>query len=453
MAVGICFGVFIRLMKYILSLFLLLTALCASASATTRPIGPEESSVSDGLTIGDWLQSCTVDTTTACGKDIYATDALGDDGKLRFLCEPSHLLYDDPIVYPGQPGASHLHHFFGNTSSNGNSTYASLRASGGGSCQGGPLNRSAYWFPAMIKTDTQKVVVPDFIELYYNHQRRALWDESSSGGFISPACVSKGGSGLLQDGRPVACPTYATGPLERGMKAIFGAYPSTGTFPSSYVRTSFPTGSNFGWSCTGSATKDVLWDAATPSNGVQGCSAGTTVQVRMDTPQCWNGAYDHADHYSHLAFESQDSFGNLACPATHPYRILGLTIIIAWSHNGESDYSTWKLSSDIFNGNNFRTGETFHTDVIWAWNDTIQNDFHKEINGMHPTPGVTPYTSNASGASGVGGAHVRDSIDGGLGNGFQMINNGVDATATPSGSRYIDIPASTARRGRKSKMR
>lgn len=432
---------------------LLASTLSGAVLATTRPIGPELDPVADGLTISDWYASCGEGNPCGTG---YGTPDSGDEGKLRFMCDPSHLAYDDPIVYPGQPGAAHLHHFFGNTLTNHSSTYATLRATGGGSCQGGPANRTAYWFPAMIKMDTQKVVVPDWIELYYHVPRGALWDDglAGGGGYTSEACVVRGGSGLLQDGAAAACPMYAAGPIERGMKAIFGAYAATGAFPSTYVRGGFATGKNFFWSCTGSGVdKDVLWDSGTPSNGVQSCPAGTTVQVRMDSPRCWNGSYDHADHYSHLAFPLADGFGVGVCPATHPYIIPEITVIIAWSHEGQSDYSTWKLSSDIHNGANFRAGETFHTDAFWAWNETIQNAWQSEINGMHPTPGVTPYTDNASGYDAVGGIHVRNSSNGGLGNGTGLINNGVDLSALPIGSRYIDIPASTSKRGRKGKMR
>jgi hypothetical protein len=39
-------------------------------------------------------------------------------------CLPSHRAPDDPIAYPKQPGASHLHDFIGNTTTNAFSTYA-----------------------------------------------------------------------------------------------------------------------------------------------------------------------------------------------------------------------------------------------------------------------------------------------------------------------------------------
>ena len=34
-------------------------------------------------------------------------------GAFRTVCDFSHMAFDDPIVFPGQPGKSHLHAFFG----------------------------------------------------------------------------------------------------------------------------------------------------------------------------------------------------------------------------------------------------------------------------------------------------------------------------------------------------
>jgi hypothetical protein len=41
-------------------------------------------------------------------------------------CDFSHRLSDDPIKYPGQPGASHSHDFLGNTTTNAYSTYQTM---------------------------------------------------------------------------------------------------------------------------------------------------------------------------------------------------------------------------------------------------------------------------------------------------------------------------------------
>ncbi|MGL4611121.1 MAG: DUF1996 domain-containing protein [Trueperaceae bacterium] len=87
-------------------------------------------------------------------------------GSFRIFCEFSHFAYDDPLVYPGQPGAAHLHMFFGNTDVNAYSTYETLKDSGSGTCNGLELNRTGYWAPALF--DTQgNVRVPDFIHVYY----------------------------------------------------------------------------------------------------------------------------------------------------------------------------------------------------------------------------------------------------------------------------------------------
>src|SRR6476659_152950 len=55
-------------------------------------------------------------------------------GAFRFMCGSGQLSYDDPIVYPGQPGKAHLHQFYGNMLADGNSTFDSLRASGDSTC-------------------------------------------------------------------------------------------------------------------------------------------------------------------------------------------------------------------------------------------------------------------------------------------------------------------------------
>src|SRR5688500_16593378 len=49
-------------------------------------------------------------------------------GVFATLCRFSHEAPDDPIVFPGQAGKSHLHTFFGNRTTSAASTYESLRA-------------------------------------------------------------------------------------------------------------------------------------------------------------------------------------------------------------------------------------------------------------------------------------------------------------------------------------
>jgi hypothetical protein len=78
-------------------------------------------------------------------------------------CRFSHTVADDPIVYPGQPGRSHPHTFFGNTSTNASSTLASLR-SAGTTCKP-RADQAAYWVPTLYQNGRE--VRPAKAQLYY----------------------------------------------------------------------------------------------------------------------------------------------------------------------------------------------------------------------------------------------------------------------------------------------
>jgi hypothetical protein len=87
-------------------------------------------------------------------------------GMFRTECAFSHFNYDDPIVYPGQPGAAHLHMNFGNTHTNAYTDYNTLINSGNATCSGMELNRTGYWAPAMM--DQQgNARVPHRVLVYY----------------------------------------------------------------------------------------------------------------------------------------------------------------------------------------------------------------------------------------------------------------------------------------------
>ncbi|WP_170475942.1 DUF1996 domain-containing protein [Ruegeria arenilitoris] len=89
-----------------------------------------------------------------------------DGHGFRFFCVPSHYSYDDPVVYPGQPGAAHLHMFFGNAEVDADSTSSDIIHSGRTTCDGGVTNRSAYWIPALFN-ERGEVVLPTAITNYY----------------------------------------------------------------------------------------------------------------------------------------------------------------------------------------------------------------------------------------------------------------------------------------------
>ena len=141
------------------------TATTTTPTATSNLVYPELTAITSSFDANSLL-------VPAWGTgQIAASDAAlpGAVGAFRFICGAGQLLKDDPIVSPGQPGAAHLHQFFGNLGANASSTYSSLRTTGGSSCEGGgatAVNRSAYWMPAMLD-GKGSVVRPDFVTVYY----------------------------------------------------------------------------------------------------------------------------------------------------------------------------------------------------------------------------------------------------------------------------------------------
>jgi hypothetical protein len=70
---------------------------------------------------------------------------------------------DDPIVFPGQPGASHMHDFFGNSTVNAFSTVSSMLA-GETTCRAAS-DTAGYWTPTLFLRGKQ--LRPPVMRIYY----------------------------------------------------------------------------------------------------------------------------------------------------------------------------------------------------------------------------------------------------------------------------------------------
>lgn len=257
-----------------------------------------------------------------------------DVGAFRFLCAPSHNAYNDPIVYPGQPGKSHLHTFFGNTLADANSTYESLRKTGDSTCNA-VLNRSAYWIPAMMN-GSGKVVMPDYLAVYYKRM---------------PASDPR-------------CHTYATAciQLPRGLRYIFGYNmldPST--TPTNLAKR--------WWNCDGVGATSGKF--ATIKEALAGCPAGARLGAVLVAPDCWNGKdLDSPDHRSHMAYRVYNANAEPVCPAGYPY-IIPEFQLGAW-YTTDATAKDWYLSSDRMAGMApLEPGTTLHADWFGAWEDSI----------------------------------------------------------------------------------
>ncbi|WP_433236283.1 DUF1996 domain-containing protein [Streptosporangium sp. CA-135522] len=195
---------------------------------------------------------------------------------------------DDPIVFPGLPGASHMHTFVGNTTTNADSTSSSLL--GGGTSCTNPHDRSAYWFPSFYKGD--QLIQPTGNQVVYYK------------------------SGILEYWRVRSFP--------QGLRFVVGSPTAT----LEQFRDS--PGAVEGFEC---GDISHSWDIPTS------CPAGSQVNVRYQAPSCWDGVHlDSADHKGHMAYPA-DGY----CPATYPVPVPMLEFKIAFPASG--DLSQARLAS------------------------------------------------------------------------------------------------------------
>ncbi len=264
-------------------------------------------------------------------------------GAFRFVCMPGQLKSDDPIVYPGQPGKSHLHQFFGNDTADANSTYASLRAAGNSSCMS-PLNRSAYWMPAMLNGKGQ-VVRPDYVTIYY--KRRPISDPIIS----DPSHPQYQGKGTK---------------LPNGLRFIFGR---------DMLDLSAPRTGAISFACDGpTAPSGMSWKNLEEAQA--GCPVGNRIGARISAPDCWDGKnLDSPDHRSHVAYASYGDWGYYKCPVTHPFVIPAFTMA-AWFTQGAGEiYSLVSDAMDTSPGH--KRGDTFHADFFMAWDPVVHDMWEK----------------------------------------------------------------------------
>jgi hypothetical protein len=224
-------------------------------------------------------------------------------------------------VYPGQPGASHLHVFFGNTAVDAFSTPERLAAAGSSTCRGGTLNRTAYWAPALIDSRVGKVVTPDEATFYYK-------------------------TGYNVDVTTVV-------PFPAGLRMIAGNKTATGPQP------------------------HVTWLCRDPSGGLidtkagtvpTSCRVGDRVRLQIIFPQCWDGArLDSPDHQSHMAYptyRNQPQFST--CPSTHPVPLPEITEFFDYVVTNAASPAFWRLSSDMY-GTSIPGGLSAHADWVNGW--------------------------------------------------------------------------------------
>jgi hypothetical protein len=224
-------------------------------------------------------------------------------GVFATLCRFSHEAPDDPIVFPGQAGKSHLHTFFGNATTAASSTYDSLRT-GATTCRT-EEDASGYWVPALYRNGAE--VKPVSMKVYYRTGRHA------------PESVQAFPPGF----RVVA--GDATASNAQGLRTTF-------------------------WLCQGLRGPEA-GPAAGPWETPPTCPAGSPLTLHVLFPECWDGvSVDSPDHKSHATY---GRFGT--CPATHPAVLPSLALIVHYPIVGDPGSITlasggqYSAHADFFN--------------------------------------------------------------------------------------------------------
>ncbi len=179
-------------------------------------------------------------------------------------CPYSHSRPDDPMVYPGRPGASHLHDFFGNKQTDAHSTDDSLRDYGQTTCTNFKGDSAAYWVPALYEHGQR--VVPTMLTAYYTPGSK--------------------------DHRTVE-------PHPRGLKVLLKD----------------PEASK--WYCAGQGTGPA-------SDEPPMCPSGQHLVLQLVFPDCWDGKYlDVPNHHDHMEYAV-----GMSCPKTHSVPVPQLVLFI-----------------------------------------------------------------------------------------------------------------------------
>lgn len=280
-------------------------------------------------------------------------------GQFRVVCEFSHFAYDDPLVFPGQPGASHLHMFFGNTDANAFSTADSIRNTGGATCNGSELNRTAYWVPALFD-NRDHVRIPERIVVYYKGEGQA-------------------------NGKAEVFPEGAAMIASVDINTIEGAQGGTKGVAFSYNCSDNYSGANENLSNT-----MPVCDGNRFINQYGVNDPYPVLEINVKFPQCWNG--QDPGNPSNFRHPQYATWHGSVCEGEYNRTLVNLEYFVNYRLEPGETTEGWHLSSDVSPTERAVTqtpGSTIHGDWWGGW--------HKETNQMFLDNCVNYRTSVPSG--------------------------------------------------------
>jgi uncharacterized protein DUF1996 len=250
-------------------------------------------------------------------------DPPGDAGNLpefRADCRYSHRKADDPIVFPGLPGASHMHSFVGNKAVDADTVAGDLMRFTATTCQP-VVDHSAYWVPTLYEAATKKPVETTGFRVYYRSLRKSSKDIM---------------------------------PMPNGLRMIAG---------DAKKKQPTPRGAQGQFYCAFYGPGNVDGDSRSDNGNWPICGKPASLHYMMQFPDCWDGKnLDSPTHKAHVAFGT-----DAGCPAGHPVRIPALTFDIAYGAKGSK--AGYYLSSDPAG----KSASSMHGDAFVMWDVKAMN--------------------------------------------------------------------------------
>ena len=244
---------------------------------------------------------------------------------VQIECEASHFAPDDPIVFPGRPGAAHMHEFFGNRSTDADSTYRSMLDKRTTCPFRG--DTAAYWAPTLLDENGQRIPARR-MTVYYRD-------------------------------RPVESADVV--PFPKNFRMIAGA----------------PTRAVWGYNCDGlELSRSVRIDCSGESEG------HTYVRATVIFPNCGKldadgkVVKDSSDHRRHVAYPVSAREG---CPDSHPVQLPHVKMNVRYDVSN-CIREGCQLSSDMAAGCD--TGCSLHADLWNTWKQSaLVNLVETRLNG------------------------------------------------------------------------
>lgn len=267
-------------------------------------------------------------------------------------CALSHRAPDDPLVFPGKPGASHMHDFYGSSKTDAFTTNANDLV-GATSCDVSS-DVSGYWIPTLytLRAGVDPATLPSATN---STPHQSFLDRNYDA--VRPDDFVVYYRQSAEDPRDVQ-------PFPTGLKMIAGWQAEEGTAPESFYGVA-----RFG--CEGTRTVST--------DDFPECRDDSRLVATVDFPDCWDGTRleSFPYHNKHVSYSvaPQNSNAPASCPSSHPIPIPAVTFRVIYDTAG-GRYPTVRLSS--YGGQSY----TFHGDLFSNWATTdLTNRMSKCIRG------------------------------------------------------------------------